>query len=531
MNHPAPAESSGLAEESKTAEIALLEAVRSILLKQDRETLRLLEARLQQSDRQNQISQEDLRVEIQRVDGNLQGLQGQVSHLERKAQEDAEGLVERLTPVMTNLIRRTIHDSREEMAEVIGPVMGEAIRVQIRDSRDDMVEALSPVIGETVQKAVSGFVREIQRNIDARLRSAIGPKSFLRQLSARMSGVSEGELALRDALPFSIHKVFLIQHGSGLLLAQNLQGEASVEDSDLIGAMLTAIRDFGHDAFSSMGGAGDELDEISYGEQRIVIQSSRYAYLAVVFTGIEPEGFRTNLRRFMTELHLRYGNALRDFRGDPDTLPNFQPIMEKLEVQLAGEEPITEMPRVQRRFLAGAGIFLVIFLALSCFYLRFTIALLPIAFPSPTFRPTATNTCTPTFTLTFTPTSTSTPTASYTPTATQSPTITPSPTQTPTLTVTRTPTLTLTPTITPTPVEAFVSGNVWVHRIPSRAISPFTVLHAGQHVKILGVFADWYNIQWYSEQGVLAGWVYSPYVTVNVELPSSIITPSTTPRP
>jgi len=516
-------------QERTQAEFALLDAVRSILLKQDRETLRILEARLLQIEQRNQAGQDDLRAGLDLGQAKFQGLQNRVANLEVKSQEDMQGMVERLTPAMTNLIRRTIHDSPQEMAEAIGPVMGEAIRVQIRDSREDMVEALSPVIGQTVQKAVGEFVREIQRNIDGRLRTTFGPSNFVRQFTARLRGVSDSELALRGALPFAVQQIFLIQHGSGLLLAHWLPAQGQASDSDLVGAMLTAIRDFVRDAFSKNGNEGDDLDEISYGEQRIVVQSGQHAYIAVVFNGIEPEGFRGKLRNFMAELHLRYSSVLRDYNGDPAMLPNFEPVLNQFIYNLAQDEPSYHLDLGQRRFLVGISLFAILALSLSCFYLRFTWALLPVAFPSPMPTQTSSFTPTPTSTLTATPTPTLTSTLTPTPTATHTATVTPSPTSTATPTITPTPSQTPTMTITPTPVEAVTLGSVWVHLKPAQGAIRFTTLPTGTAVKIIGVYGDWYNIQWVTADGLLAGWVYAPFITVKVALPANIFTPTVTP--
>ena len=137
-----------------------------------------------------------------------------------------QGLIARVTPVLGDVIGRTIHDSRK-----------------------DMVEALYPVIGESVQRAVGEFTKEFQRNIDARLKAAFGPRGMLRTAAARMRGVSPAQLALRDSLPFSIREMFLIQHGSDLLLAHSHPGSTEVADSDLISGVLTVIRDFVRDSF------------------------------------------------------------------------------------------------------------------------------------------------------------------------------------------------------------------------------------------------------------------------------------------
>ena len=114
------------------------------------------------------------------------------------------------------------------------------MRVQIRDSRQDMIDALYPIIGGTVQRAIAEFARDLQRNIDNRLRSTFGPRGILRSLFARLRGVSPAELAMRDALPFQIRQVFIIQHGSGLLVAHSGSEDGDEMDTDLVSAMLTA---------------------------------------------------------------------------------------------------------------------------------------------------------------------------------------------------------------------------------------------------------------------------------------------------
>ncbi|MFN8596730.1 MAG: hypothetical protein U0559_11190 [Anaerolineae bacterium] len=40
--------------------------------------------------------------------------------MQYKSQADADGLMARVTPVMGEMIRRTVHDSRDEMAEALG---------------------------------------------------------------------------------------------------------------------------------------------------------------------------------------------------------------------------------------------------------------------------------------------------------------------------------------------------------------------------------------------------------------------------
>ncbi len=467
---------------------------------------------------------EELLVDIERLrqtaresDERSRDLATEVEILRRKAQADSEGLIARVTPVLSDMIGRSIRDSTDEMAEALGPIMGEAIRVQIRDSRKDMVEAIYPIIGETVQRAIAQFSREFQRNIDARLRASFGPQGVFRTIGARMRGVSPSQLALRDSIPFAIREIFIIQHGSGLLIAHSHPGSHEVADSDLIGAMLTAIRDFVHDAFED-GREDKELDEIQYGDSGIIIQSGRTAYVAVVFNGVEPEGFRARLHDFIAGLHVKHEAAFKQYTGDPSTLPNLQPKIARLVAettdQTSGKRPMSGKAKFGWTMAFFAAI---LFMMLACFYVQFTIALYPVAFPSPT------NTSTPTFTAT--PTATSTPT--FTPTATNTPTSTPTNTAAPTFT--STPTATYTPTPTPTPYKAIAVGHVWFRNQPEARSSRIEVLFMNTPITVLSVYDRWLEVEWTDDNGYHRGWVPARWVALLEPVPLGQITPTRTP--
>ncbi|MBN8581586.1 MAG: apolipoprotein A1/A4/E family protein [Anaerolineae bacterium] len=500
-------------------------SIRSILLSEVFDRLRDIERQIETSKDQSQSDDENLRQQLDELlaeldrlqqvareaDTRSRDLQTEIEILRRRAQADSEGLIARVTPVLGDMISRTIRDSRDEMAEALGPIMGEAIRVQIRDSRKDMVEALYPVIGESVQRAVGEFAKEFQRNIDARLKASFGPQSMLRTAMARLRGVSPAQLTLRDSLPFSIREIFLIQHGSGLLLAHSHPGSTEVADSDLISGMLTAIRDFVRDSFGH-GDENKELDEVQYGDERIIIQNGRAAYLAVVITGTEPEGFRAKLHMFVSELHVKYEKSLAQYNGDPSTLPNLQPKIARLVVETTGSNPWpTTMTRNAKIGWAIGGLVAILLIALMCFYLQFTIALYPVAFPSPTATNTATST----------PTATATSTPTFTPTST--------PTQTFTPTVTASPTSTSTPSATPTPYEAFASGNVWMRQLPDFIDSRVEVLFISRPVKVLSVYDTWVEVEWTDETGYHRGWVPARWITVLATVPPGQITPTANP--
>ena len=151
-------------------------------------------------------------------------------------------LVDKISPVIANILAEQIKNSGDEIAQAIAPIIGEALRRQIYHAREDIVDALYPVIGQTINKAVAESIRELSRTVDARVRRTVNPASTLRRWQAQLQGVSEAEYRLRESLPFVVREIFLIHRESGLLI-YHLSGDArELPDRDLVSGMLTAIR-------------------------------------------------------------------------------------------------------------------------------------------------------------------------------------------------------------------------------------------------------------------------------------------------
>lgn len=485
-------------------EAALLAALQDILLRADRARLDELEAVLRQ------------RIDAVDADNTaaIRALEDALATLRAEALDD-QTMMARLAPMLSDLISRQIRNNRAEMAEALGPVMGEAIRVQIRDSRKDMIDALYPVIGATVQRALAEFARELQRNIDARLRRTVNIGQMLSQLGARLRGVSASELALRNALPFEILEVFLIQTGSGLLMAHYSPTDTDTADSDLVSAMLTAIRDFAQDSFAASDEDGD-LDEVQFGERRILIDGDDTAYVAVVIDGVEPEGFRARLRDTTSQLTLKHRAAFSAYQGDPASLPEITPHLATLasEAGIVPEAPApAPLKPIHWAAIGAGGLGLVGLTAIACFYLQFTLALYPLAFgpsPTPSLPPVATATVPPS------------------PSATTAPSVTLSPSPTPSVSASASPsasaTATASPSATPLPrdgVQAIIIGNVWLRATPSVTAPVNTVLLQGTVVSVLAVDGEWALVQ----SPTQTGWLPSRWLS------SSPVTPTGTPLP
>jgi len=293
--------------------------------------------------------------------------------------------------------------------------------------------------------------------------------------------------------------------------------------------MLTAIREFARDSFGDTAD-DEELDEIQYGDEKIIIQSGQYVYIAAVVKGVEPEGFRSQLRQFLNELHLRYKPQLRDYSGDPATIPelNSQLAIFEEEVLTPEIDAPKPMSRNQRLLLIGVGIVGILALACACFYLQFTIALLPIAFgDTPTPIPSAPTALTPspTATHTFTPE----PSATMTMVPSSTPII---PSQTPTATSTASPTTTSTPTpsqtpeLTPATELPRTTSPVWVRQSPELLSPRIGTIAFETPVTILAQFGPWVEVEWLSNTGLQRGWIPLQWISLTEPIPAALITPA-----
>jgi hypothetical protein len=415
---------------------------------------------------------------------------------------------------MRNLERRLTNP--EILVSIIAPVLGDAIRRKIRDARDEMIEALYPVIGQTVMRAVQEAFRDLARTIDAQMRRSLDMQTMSRRIQARVSGVSSADMVLRESLPFDVAEVFLIHRETGLLLWHISRDPNASSDSDLISGMLTAIRDFVQESFGQ--GKEGQLDEIQYGERRILIETGQYAYLAVVVEGTEPPGYRAEIRERVIEVSHTYEPTLRKYDGDPTPLAPVEPTLQSL---ITGLKP-AELTTTQKRVLAGTAALLTVCLIGTCLtgtWIWQTVRATPI--PVVIVVPTAT----PTLTATPSPTPTFTPSPTNTPTHT--PTFTPSPTNTSTQTPTSTPTTTSTPT--PSPFIGLMTGNVWLREGPSLQ-SPRLgiILERNQLVEILAVSNNWYRVRWAPPQAEaeVIGWAPAQWIGTTDPIPDQIITPT-----
>lgn len=253
--------------------------------------------------------------------------------------DNKEELVEAVTPIVDQVIKNRVEQDREimgsalasavppaitqqikiapeEVAAAIAPTMGEAIKKQIEIEQDKIVDALYPVIGNTIAKYMGETIQAINQQIE----NTLSYKGIKRKVRAKIQGVSEAELILRDAVPFNIQAIFLIHKASGLVISDIQPSSTPRLESEMVAGMLTAIRSFANDCISQSIN-NSELNAIDYGSSKILLEVAGYCYIAIVIQGETPKNFNQKMRNTLSKIVKSYGKIVEKFDGDPEVIP------------------------------------------------------------------------------------------------------------------------------------------------------------------------------------------------------------------
>ena len=234
-----------------------------------------------------------------------------------RVQQDKNSMGNALASALPIAIAEQINVNSEEVAQSIAPAMGEAIQKQIELEQDKIVDALYPVIGNTIAK----YMGETIQAINAQIENTLSFEGIQRKIRAKLQGVSEAELIVKESISFTPQAIFLIHKASGLVISDIQPSDSERLESDMIAGMLTAIRSFANDCMTQSGNIS-ELDEIDYGNFKIVLEVAGYCYLAIIVKGETPKKFISQVRQTLSQIIKSYGKSIEKFEGDLDTIPD-----------------------------------------------------------------------------------------------------------------------------------------------------------------------------------------------------------------
>jgi outer membrane protein OmpA-like peptidoglycan-associated protein len=261
--------------------------------------------------------------------------------LQQRIDHSRSDIIDVLAPLIDQIINSRIENNNQSMIDVFGSIIAPTLTQGIEFDSNDMAMAISPIIGKALQRQValeegpvvdalypiiggtiSKYLGETVKQINAQIEDSFSVKGLTRKFRAKLQGVSEAELILKEANPFQAQALFLIHKTSGLVIAES-QPEAEEQqlESDMMAGMLTAIQSFANDCMTQTNKAAD-LNILDYGASKVLLEVAGSCYLAVVIRGeIEP-AFVSQMRKFMADLIRYHGESIEQFEGDTEAIPS-----------------------------------------------------------------------------------------------------------------------------------------------------------------------------------------------------------------
>ena len=233
---------------------------------------------------------------------------------------EEEALESALSPMVNRLIDKNFENSGDKIASQIAPLIGGAIREQIKSQKDDIVDALYPVMGNMISKFVTKSLEELLNKINDQIQNGLSTKAIKRKIKAKIKGVSETELLLEESSEAKIKAALLIHKESGSLLCKVEDENAGLSDADMLASMMSAIRSFVNE-WVDANASHQELGEIEYGGNKIIIEASGYSYLAVIVEGPSYTKTYAKIRSTLEQIVFKYADDIKKFQGNFENFP------------------------------------------------------------------------------------------------------------------------------------------------------------------------------------------------------------------
>ncbi len=223
-------------------------------------------------------------------------------------------LRETVARVLADALREAGRTDRDALIRAIAPNVLATVRGEISNAHPEIIEALSPRIGELIRTAVNKAVEGLQRQID----DAVPVDLWIATLKSRLTGTSSASWIIHEEDGFRVIEAFLIERGSGLILAQDRPVGSELDDSatlddDLLGGMIAALDAFARDAFG--GGGIDELRQLNLSAGTIYLRASPMKILALRCTGTAPPKIEEEIDHLLDQVIRRLQE------GGDDALP------------------------------------------------------------------------------------------------------------------------------------------------------------------------------------------------------------------
>jgi OOP family OmpA-OmpF porin len=247
---------------------------------------------------------------------------------------------------VARVLPQAVHHQKDKgrnLAKAMAPIVDDAIGVSVRKNPKPVVDALYPIIGPAIRKSIASALQGMLQNFNRALEQSLSARSFKWRLEAMRTGQPFSEVVLMNTLEYQVEEVFLIHKQTGiLLLHESTEQIDKSSDRDLVSGMLTAIKDFVKDSFSSE--EQDELETFRVGQLTVLVEQGPEAILAVAVRGAPPSTLKPLLINTIEQIHLNHASDLTDFSGESSIFEVSRPSLQDCLVRQFQEKKRTLSP-------------------------------------------------------------------------------------------------------------------------------------------------------------------------------------------
>ena len=278
--------------------------------------------------------------------------------IELEVAEDANNALEKLAtteylmmfcdidmPGMNGLELLKIVKEKYPLMPVVMLTGNQDIKAPIQAFRDGAMDYLqkpmqTASVRETIDNAVKFVEEETKKDIDVIELDDF--KKIVENFSLEKAGLNDSgsktaefsklarilqEKLIHPSKRGRIHNLFLLTK-SGIVISNLSTSNVNENDSDIMGGMFTAVKDFMEDAVSS--GNGESLNDITFGEFHIKFASGAYSDMAVVYLGQLGQDAEDAVTDALIAFELDNMAVLEDWNGDQSLLKNSAQHLEDL---------------------------------------------------------------------------------------------------------------------------------------------------------------------------------------------------------
>jgi len=220
-----------------------------------------------------------------------------------------------------------LRENRDQgVSKALRPALPEAIKAAVRKDPRPVVEAVSPVIGPAIRRSVNEAVAGMLELLDKLLEHNFSWQALQWRLESWRTGRRYSEVVLLRTLIYRVDQVLLIHRETGLLLNHVESSQAGARDPDLVGGMLTAIKDFVSDSFSTS--EESPVQTMQVGDFKVIVEQGSLAIIAAIARGNPPNDLARTIRETSETIEILYRDKLERFEGDSTTFADTHPMLE-----------------------------------------------------------------------------------------------------------------------------------------------------------------------------------------------------------